>query len=209
MKNDNPEIIIKRLIDMETRRVLGNFPWQFIFDLEELDPEKVNSELIILTHSLLAKIPAEWHREHDELLKCLGFKKDVYLGVSHIYQEGKAYTISGRLRGSGGLLGFHKITFYDDQLIFDHYITSVITDKNGEFKFSFDSSFLHHHHRFKRKMHMPYLVLKIFEWENRAFNLFEGELKFKPESLNIEIQNKKRMIIDLGDIDISDLLRER
>ena len=68
MKNDNPEIIMKRLIDMETRHVLGNFPWQFIFDLEELDPEKVNSELIILTHSLLAKIPAEWHREHDELL---------------------------------------------------------------------------------------------------------------------------------------------
>ena len=202
MKNDNKEIILKRLIDMDARFVLGDFPWQFIFDMEELDPEHVNSEMIILSHGLLARIPAEWNREHSELLKYLDSKKEVYLGVSHIYKEGKEYTISGRLGAAGGPLGFHKITFYDYQRIFDHYITSIITDKNGEFKFSFDRSFLHHHHLYNRKMPLPNLVLKIFVWENKTFSQFKEELKFKSENLNIEMQNEKRMIIDLGDMQI-------
>jgi len=202
MKNDNKEIILKRLIDMDARFVLGDFPWQFIFDMEELDPEHVNSEMIILSHGLLARIPAEWNREHSELLKYLDSKKEVYLGVSHIYKEGKEYTISGRLGAAGGPLGFHKITFYDYQRIFDHYITSIITDKNGEFKFSFDRSFLHHHHFYNRKMPLLNLVLKIFAWENKTFNLFEEEPKLESKNLNIEIQNGKRMIIDLGDMQI-------
>ncbi len=46
------------------------------------------------------------------------------------------------------------------------------------------------------------MVVKIFEWENKTFNLIEEKLRFNPEQLNIEIKNEKRMTIDLGDIDI-------
>jgi hypothetical protein len=197
MYDSYKEKIIKRIIDLETGYVVGEVLWQFIYDLEELSPEQVNSEIIMLNHDLLYRIPDEWKKEHDLLNKYLSNKKEIYLGVSHIYKEGNEYTISGALKKSNKPLRHHKIVFYDYQRIFDHYVTSIITDENGEFKFSFDKSFLHHHQLRKNKIAIPSLVLKIYAWKNKKFNLI-ATIKFKPEELNMEKYDEGKMIIRLG-----------
>jgi len=191
--------IWKRIWDMENRSVLGEFPWQFIFDLEKITPDQANSEMIVLNHSLLSKIPAEWKPEHDKLLNYLGDQEEIFLGVSHMYQEGREYTVSGSLKKSGMPLGYHKIIFYDYHRIFDHYITCIITDQQGEFKFSFDSSFLHHHSLRKEIISAPDFVLKIFAWQNHTFNLIDT-IMIDPDQMEIEWPTKKNMIIRLGDI---------
>jgi hypothetical protein len=193
--------IRKRIWDMDNRNVLGEVPWQFIFDLEEIAPYLANSEMIVLNHDLLSKIPAEWKPEHDKLLNYLGQQKEIFLAVSHMYQEGRDYTVSGSLKKSGMPLGYHKIIFYDYHRIFDHYITSIITDQKGEFEFSFDSGFLHHH-RLRKKtigIGVPDFLLKIFAWQDHAFNLIDT-IMIEPGQMEIERPGEKQMIIRLGDI---------
>jgi hypothetical protein len=191
--------IWKRIWDMDKRNVLGEFPWQFIFDLEEITPDLANSEMIVLNYDLLSKIPAEWKPEHDKLLKYLGNRKELFLAVSHMYQEGSEYTVSGSLKKSGKPLGHHKIRFYDYHRIFDHYITSIITDQKGEFKFSFDRSFLHHHRLRKKNISVPNFVLKIFAWQNHTFNLIDTVM-IEDNQMDIERPGEEKMIIRLADI---------
>ena len=189
----------KRIWDMDRCNVLGEVPWQFIFDMEEIAPDLANSEMIVLNHDLLAKIPAEWKLEHDKLFKYLGQRKEISLAVSHMYQEGREYTVSGSLRKPGMPPGCHKIIFYDYHRIFDHYITSIITDQKGEFEFSFDSSFLHHHRWRKKTMSVPDFLLKIFAWRDHAFNLVDTQM-IQPGQMQIERPNEKEMTIKLGDL---------
>jgi hypothetical protein len=191
--------IWKRIWDMDNRNVLDEFPWQFIFDLEEITPDQANSEMIVLNHGLLSKIPAEWKPEHDKLLNYLGDRKEIHLAVSHMYQEGREYTVSGSLKKSGKPLGQHKIRFYDYHRIFDHYITSIITDQKGEFKFSFDRSFLHHHRLRKKNISVPNFVLKIFAWQNHTFNLIDTVM-IEDNQMDIERPGEEKMIIRLADI---------
>jgi hypothetical protein len=184
---------------MENRIVLGEFPWQFIFDLEEITPHQANSEMIVLNHDLLSKIPAEWKSEHDKLFKYLGHRKELFLAVSHMYQEGREYTVSGSLKKSGKPLELHKIIFYDYHRIFDHYITSIITDQKGEFKFSFDRSFLHYHRLRKKSISVPNFVLKIFAWQNHTFDLIDTVM-IEDNQMEVERPDEEKMIIRLADI---------
>jgi hypothetical protein len=198
-KMDVKNKIWKRIWDMDNRNVLGKFPWQFIFDLEEITPDQANSEMIVLNHDLLSKIPAEWKPEHDKLLNYLGHQKEIFLAVSHMYQEGREYTVSGSLKKLEIPLGFHKIIFYDYHRIFDHYITSIITDQKGEFKFSFDRSFLHHHRLRKKIISVPDFLLKIFAWQNHTFNLIDT-IMIEDHQIEIERPSEEKMIIKLGEI---------
>ena len=187
---------------MDRFNLLGEVPWQFIFDMEEIAPDLANSEMIILNHDLLAKIPADWRLEHDKLFKYLGLRKEIFLAVSHMYQEGREYTVSGYLTKAGKLLGYHKIIFYDYHRIFDHYITSIITNQKGEFEFSFDSSFLHHHRVRKQTLSAPDFLLKIFAWRDHGFYLV-NTVKIEPQHMEIKRPSEKEMIISLGDIDLA------
>jgi len=191
--------IWKRIWDMENRNVLGEFPWQFIFDLEEITPDQANSEMIVLNHDLLSKIPAEWKSEHDKLFKYLGHREELFLAVSHMYQEGREYTVSGSLKKSGKPLELHKIIFYDYHRIFDHYITSIITDQKGEFRFSFDRSFLHYHRLRKKSISVPNFVLKIFAWQNQTFHLIDNVM-IEDNQMEVERPGEEKMIIRLADI---------
>ena len=193
------KIMMKRIWDLEKGYLLGVVPWQFVFDMEEIAPDLANSEMVILNHDLLSKIPAQWKSEHDKLFDYLGQQKEIFLGVSHMYQEGREYTVSGALVKSGVPLKYHKIIFYDYHRIFDHYITSIITDPKGEFEFSFDSSFLHHHRLRKKAIGVPDFLLKIFDWKDHQFKLI-NTVMIEPGQMKIERPAEKEMIIRLGTI---------
>jgi hypothetical protein len=194
--------IWKRIWDMDNGEVLGEVPWQFIFDMEEIAPDLANSEMILLNHELLSKIPSQWKAEHDLLFKHLGHRKEIFLAVSHMFQEGREYTVSGSLKKLGTPLKYRKIIFYDYHRIFDHYITSIITDHRGDFEFSFDRSFLHYHRLRKKKISPPDFLLKIFAWQDHDFKLI-ATLMIEPEQMDIEVSADEKMIIKLGDLNLS------
>jgi hypothetical protein len=203
MTNINIDKIVKDIIDMESGKCVGEVNWSFIFDMENIVPELVNSEMIILNPLFLSKIPDEWHNVRDFFKKYLGNKKEVFLAVSHVFEKGDEYTISGTLKKGARPLAYHKIIFFDYHRIFSHYITCIITNQKGNFRFSFNQSFLHHHRRRKKELPVPDLIVKIFSWRDRKFRLIK-KMAIPLAKKQIKLIKPDEMILSLGDLVLPD-----
>ena len=187
---------MRKLINLENGEIIGVVPWFEISEAMKKKSDLLKSAIIMVNNSLINLLPDESKTMRKLLTEYYKQNKKVAslpVGVSDTVINTHDFICKGRLRNKNGdPLVSYKIWLYDKDFMEDDYLGSVITDKNGEFEFSFSYSAFR---EFGEKI--PDFLIKIFKYNNNEFKLIIDNKRIENFEQSLE---KGFKIIDFGEI---------
>jgi len=185
---------MKRMTEIENGTDAGMIPWDFVYELEGLAPDKVSPQLIKLDLALVGLVPEKWLDQRHRLLSVLAERKHVFLALSDMRETGQHIRVTGSLKSSSGeALTYHQVVFFDKDWIEDDYLACVVTDGTGSFECCFSKESFRDIPVLGEQM--PDLLLKVTQWKETEFRGV-AEIQVKPERVSKPDDNK--VLIDLG-----------
>lgn len=160
------EELVRNLIDMDGKSDIGYIDWEFIHDMQAIDPDHITPELIYLTREFLDKIPEKWDEIKAKLASRIKKGKIVHIAIEDVENLGNDFKVRGILKDKQGRpVPFCKIVVMDKDPMEDDYLGAVITDQDGEFSVSFGK-------RAFSDFNMeaePEVYFKIYTWKDSGF----------------------------------------
>jgi len=187
---------MRKLINLENGEIIGEVPWFEISDAMKKKADLLKSAIIMVNNSLINLLPSESKTMRKLLNEYYKKSKKITslpVGVSDTIIDTHDFICKGILKDkNGNPLVSYKLWIYDKDLIENDYLGSVITDKNGEFEFSFSYSAFRD---FGEKI--PDFLIKIFKYDDNEFKLIVNDRKIEDFVENLE---KNFNIVDFGEI---------
>jgi len=183
---------MRKVVNMDKKVEVGFIDWEFIHDMQDIVPDMITPEVILLTKKFIGKIPVKWKKIKSVLSPHVDSEEIVHLAISDIENMGNEFKVRGTLKNKDGkALSFHKIIVFDKDRFEDDYIGGVISNKKGAFTLSFGKKTFRDF-GFESE---PNIYLKIYSWKDDHFE--EIERVVPRISKKIET-SEKNIIYELG-----------
>ncbi len=187
---------MRNLIDMDGKSDIGHIDWEFIHDMQAIDPDHITPEIVYLTKDFLDKIPEKWSVIKSKLAGHVKKGKTVHIGIEDVENLGNDFKIRGILKDKQGHpMAFCKIVAMDKDPVEDDYLGAIITNKDGEFTLSFGK-------RTFSDFNMeaePDVYFKVFTWRDSKFYPIGS---VTPEVLEKVTTREGKIVFEFGVVEL-------
>ena len=190
---------MKRLVDMHGRTGVGTVEWEFLFDLQQIQPKDVTPYTVRVSSNLLSKVPGKWKAERDVLANALGGRESVLLAVADVADPNHEFHLRGILENEQGQpLSLHQVQVFDEDHIEDDFLGVAITDDDGMFEVSFGLEAFQDIPIIGERT--PDVLLKVARWNPEG--RFEPLEQRRIHDAEARGQAKGKKVIDLGTVQV-------